>query len=108
MRLEKFFKNNCKKVCGNQIKVLSLKCKQIEIMTLELYTTLRNPINERVNKYSQILNSFEKNGSGMVEVTKEFKSAKDSYELAFNELRILNGGTSNKIKREFSKANRGY
>ena len=77
-------------------------------MTLELYTTLRNPINERVNKYSDILNSFEKNSSGMVEVTEAFKSAKDSYEIAFNELRILNSATSNKIKREFSKANRGY
>ena len=77
-------------------------------MTLELYTSLRNPINERVNKYSDILNSFKKNSSGMVEVTEVFKSAKDSYEIAFNELRILNGATSNKIKREFSKANRGY
>lgn len=77
-------------------------------MTLELYTELRNPINIRVNKYSDILNSFAKNASGMVEVTAEFKSAKNSYELAFNELRILNGATSNKIKREFSKANRGY
>ena len=77
-------------------------------MTLELYTELRNPINIRVNKYSDILNSFAKNASGMVEVTEEFKSAKNSYELAFNELRILNGATSNKIKREFSKANRGY
>jgi len=77
-------------------------------MTLELYIELRNPINIRVNKYSDILNSFAKNASGMVEVTAEFKSAKSSYELAFNELRILNGATSNKIKREFSKANRGY
>ena len=77
-------------------------------MTLELYTTLKNLINERVNKYSDILNSFEKNSTGMVEVTEAFKSAKDSYEIAFNELRILNGATSNKIKREFSKANRGY
>ena len=77
-------------------------------MTLELYTELRNPINSRVNKYSDILNSFAKNASGMVDVTEEFKSAKNSYELAFNELRILNGATSNKIKREFSKANRGY
>jgi len=77
-------------------------------MTLELYTELRNPINSRVNKYSDILNSFAKNSSGMVEVTEVFKSAKNSYELAFNELRILNGATSNKIKREFSKANRGY
>jgi len=77
-------------------------------MTLELYTELRNPINNRVNKYSDILNSFAKNASGMVEVTEEFKSAKNSYELAFNELRILNGATANKIKREFSKANRGY
>jgi|TARA_B110000285_G_scaffold222075_1_gene275799 type IV secretory pathway TrbF-like protein len=77
-------------------------------MTLELYTELRNPINSRVNKYSDILNSFAKNASGMVDVTEAFKSAKNSYELAFNELRILNGATSNKIKREFSKANRGY
>ena len=77
-------------------------------MTLELYTELRNPINERVNRYSDILNSFAKNASGMVEVTTEFKLAKSSYELAFNELRVLNGATSNKVKREFSKANRGY
>lgn len=77
-------------------------------MTLELYTELRNPINERVNRYSDILNSFAKNASGMVGVTTEFKLAKSSYELAFNELRVLNGATSNKVKREFSKANRGY
>ena len=82
--------------------------KQIEIMTLEIYTALRAPIDQRVNKYSDILNSFDKNASGMVEVTSEFKSAKDSYEIAFNELRVLNGATSNEIKRQFSIANRGW
>ena len=82
--------------------------REIEIMTLELYTELRKPIEERVDRYSSILNTFEKNDSGMVEVTKEFKVAKNSYEIAFNELRVLNGATSNKIKREYSRANRGW
>ena len=77
-------------------------------MTLEIYTALRLPIDKRVNKYSDILNSFSKNDAGMVEVTKEFKSAKDAYEIAFNELRVLNGATPNEIKRQYSRANRGW
>ena len=77
-------------------------------MTLEIYTALRLPIDQRVNKYSDILNSFSKNDAGMVEVTKELKLAKDAYEIAFNELRVLNGATSNEIKRQYSRANRGW
>tara|TARA_R110002167_G_scaffold12588_2_gene53521 strand:- start:34 stop:267 length:234 start_codon:yes stop_codon:yes gene_type:complete len=77
-------------------------------MTLEIYTALRLPIDKRVNKYSDILNSFSKNDAGMVEVTKELKLAKDAYEIAFNELRALNGATSNKIKKQYSRANRGW
>ncbi len=77
-------------------------------MTLETYTELRNEINKRVTMYSDILNTFEKNDCGMVDVTEEFKSAKNSYEIAFNELRLLNSSVSNKMKREFSKANRGW
>ena len=77
-------------------------------MTLELYTTLKNPIIERVNKYSNVLNSFERNSSGMVEITKEYKEAKNSYDTAFNELRVLNAATPNKIKREYSIAKRNF
>jgi len=77
-------------------------------MTLEIYTALRNPIDQRVNKYSDILNSFDKNSAGMVEVSEEFKVAKNSYEIAFNELRALNSATSNEIKRQYSRANRGW
>ena len=75
-------------------------------MTLELYTELKNEINERVDKYSDILNSFPKNASGMVEVTPEFRSAKNSFDIAFGELRALNGSASNKLKREYRMLNR--
>jgi hypothetical protein len=78
------------------------------MMTLALYTELRNPIAKRVNTYSEILNTFKKNSAGMVDVTNEFKATKNSYELAFNELRALNKHTSNKIKKEYSRANRGW
>ena len=77
-------------------------------MTLALYTELINPIAKRVNTYSEILNTFEKNSAGMVEVTDEFRAAKNSYELAFNELRALNKFTPNNIKRAYSLANRGW
>lgn len=77
-------------------------------MTLETYTELRNPIQKRVDTYSDILNTFEKNSAGMVEVTDEFRAVKNSYDLAFNELRVLNKNTPNKIKRDYSRANRGW
>ena len=77
-------------------------------MTLELYTELRNPIAKRVNTYSEILNTFEKNSAGMVEITEEFRNAKNSYELAFNELRALNKFTPNNVKKAYSRANRGW
>ncbi len=75
-------------------------------MDIQTYKMLSNPINARINKYSEILNSFEKNASGMVEVTPEFKSAKDSFEIAFNELRALNKSTPNKVLKEISRASR--
>jgi len=75
-------------------------------MNLQTYTELANPINQRINKYSEILNSFDKNASGMVEITPEFKLAKDSFEIAFNELRALNKFTPKSILRELSRANR--
>ena len=75
-------------------------------MTLELYTELKNEINERVDKYSDILNSFPKNASGMVEVTPEFRSAKNNFDIAFDQLRVLNSSVSNKLKREYRMLNR--
>lgn len=75
-------------------------------MNIQTYKMLSNPINARINKYSEILNSFEKNASGMVEVTPEFKLAKDSFEIAFNELRALNKSTPNKVLKEISRASR--
>ena len=75
-------------------------------MTLELYTELKNEINERVDKYSDILNSFPKNASGMVEVTPEFRTAKNNFDIAFDQLRVLNSSVSNKLKREYRMLNR--
>lgn len=75
-------------------------------MNLQTYKTLSNPINARINKYSEILNLFEKTASGMVEITPEFKEAKDSFEIAFNELRALNKFTPKSILKELSKERR--
>ena len=76
-------------------------------MTLELYTELKEPIELRVEKYGNILNSFPKNEIGLV-VNKniEYLEAKKSFDLAFNELRTLNKHTPNKIKKEYSKNKR--
>jgi len=35
---------------------------------------------------------------GLVEMTNEFRTAKRSFDIVFNELRVLNKHTSNKIK----------
>lgn len=75
-------------------------------MNLALYTELKNEINERVNKYSDILNSFDKNSAGMVEVTTEFRAAKTSFDIAFKELQTINKAASKELKRAYRLENR--
>lgn len=71
-------------------------------MTLELYTELRNEIEIRLDKADELVKSFPVGPMGLVEMTDEFRSAKRKYDLVFNELRVLNKHTPNKIKREYS------
>tara|TARA_R110000765_G_scaffold131834_1_gene230352 strand:- start:691 stop:939 length:249 start_codon:yes stop_codon:yes gene_type:complete len=71
-------------------------------MTLELYTELKNEINERVDKADLLVNSFPKGEMGLVKMTDEFRSAKRNFDIAFSELRTLNGSASNKLKKEYS------
>ena len=71
-------------------------------MTLELYTELKKGIEVRLDKADQLVNSFPKNEMGLVKMTDEFRAAKRSFDIVFNELRILNKHTPNKIKREYS------
>ena len=75
-------------------------------MTLALYTELKNEINNRVNKYSDILNSFDKNSAGMVKVTPEFRAAKTSFDIAFKELQTVNKAASKELKRAYRLENR--
>jgi hypothetical protein len=71
-------------------------------MTLELYKELKNEITSRLDVACELVNSFPKNQMGLVERTEEFKSAKRSFDIVFNQLRVLNKHTSNKIKRELA------
>ena len=75
-------------------------------MTLELYTELKNEINARVDMYTNVLNSFAKNASGMVEVTPEFRVAKNNFEIAFKELQTINKSASKEIMKAYRLANR--
>lgn len=71
-------------------------------MTLEIYTSLRNEIDQRLDKADMLVKAFPTNSSGLVAMTDDFRAAKNSFSLVFNELRVLNKHTSNKIKREYS------
>jgi hypothetical protein len=70
-------------------------------MTLELYTELKNEITVRLDKADLLIKSFPKGQMGLVKMTDEFRTAKRNFELVFNQLRILNKNTPNKIKREY-------
>ena len=76
-------------------------------MTLAFYTELRNEIGLEIDSTNNKLQEFAKNSAGMVEITPEFLVAKSKYQIAFDKLRVLNGATSNKVKREYSRATRG-
>jgi len=75
-------------------------------MNLALYTELKNEINNRVDMYTNVLNSFAKNASGMVEVTPEFRVAKTNFEIAFKELQTINKSASKEIMKAYRIANR--
>jgi len=76
-------------------------------MTLAIYTELKNEINTRLDVVNERVQSFSV-GGGLVQMSEEFRAAKTSFDLVFRELQILNKHTSNKIKREYSKAKRNY
>ena len=84
--------------------------KKQEIMTLEIYTELRNEIEPRWNSASDLVQSFVNPTTGMVKDIKceDYRAAKKSYDRVFNEVRTLNGNTSNKIKRDYSISKRSY
>lgn len=73
-------------------------------MTLELYTELRNEIEPRLDKVDKLVKSFVDLNTGLVKDVKDedYRKAKRAYDLVFNQLRVLNKNTQNKIKREYS------
>ncbi len=71
-------------------------------MTLDFYTELKKEIELRLDKADTLVKSFPRGQMGLVEMTNEFRTAKRSFDIVFNELRVLNKHTSNKIKREYA------
>ena len=71
-------------------------------MTLDFYTELKNEIELRLDKADTLVKSFPIDQMGLVKITDEFRTAKRSFDIVFNELRVLNKHTSNKIKREYA------
>lgn len=71
-------------------------------MTLEIYTELKKEIKVRLDNADLLVKSFPVGQMGLVEMTDEFRKAKKSFDLIFNQLRVLNKHTSNKIKREYA------
>ena len=73
-------------------------------MTLELYTELKNEIEPRWDKADQLVKSFVDVNTGLVKDIKDedYRKAKRAYDLVFNQIRVLNKNTSNKIKREYA------
>jgi len=71
-------------------------------MTIELYTELSDDIEKRLRVVEIKVQSFPVNKMGLVERTKEFVIARRNFKRVFNELRVLNKHTSNKLKREYS------
>ena len=73
-------------------------------MNLELYTLLRNELEPKWEKADQLLKSFVNVNTGLVKDIKDenYRKAKKEYDLIFNQIRVLNNNTSNKIKREYS------
>jgi len=71
-------------------------------MTLDFYTELKNEIEVRLDKADTLVKSFPIGQMGLVKNTDEFRTAKRSFDIVFNELRVLNKHTSNKIKREYA------
>ena len=71
-------------------------------MTLDFYTELKKKIELRLDKSDTLLKSFPRSEMGLVKMTNEFRTAKRSFDIVFNELRVLNKHTPNKIKREYA------
>lgn len=84
-----------------QNEIITLK---LYIMTLDLYTELRNEIEPRWDKADEIVKSFVDVNTGLVKDMKDenYRKAKRAYDLVFNQLRTLNKNTPNKIKRQYS------
>lgn len=73
-------------------------------MTLEMYTELRNEIEPILDNADQLVKSFVDTNTGLVKDIKDedYRKAKRAFDLVFNQLRVLNKNTPNKIKREYS------
>lgn len=74
-------------------------------MKLEIYTELKNEIQERLDVVSTNVQAFSNNGAAVL-MTPEFKSAKNAFEIVFKQLQVLNKHTPNSVKREYSKLRR--
>lgn len=75
-------------------------------MTIEIYTELKNEIETRLSIADVNIKSFPKGQFGLVEMTPEFRLAKNNFDIVFNQLRVLNKHTSNKIKRDCAMSKR--
>ena len=71
-------------------------------MTIEIYTELKNEIESRLLVVENIVTSFSKGQFGLVAMTVEFREANANFNRVFNELKVLNKHTSNKIKRDYA------
>lgn len=73
-------------------------------MTLELYTELRNELEPKWDAADKLVKSFVDVNTGLVKDIKDenYRKAKIAYDLIFNQIRVLNKNTPNKIKRDYS------
>ena len=75
-------------------------------MDLATYTSLKNEIESRLSDAEASYPELEYGPMGLVKRTDEYVAAKRRFDKVFNELRNLNQGVSNKIKREYSMLKR--
>ena len=81
--------------------------KKLETMlNLNSYLEIKAKINNRLAIATEKLNSFPKNGAGMVEFTPEYNEANRIFEIEFDNLRVLNVKAGKNILKEASKLRR--
>lgn len=77
-------------------------------MSLEEAEVHKKELNDTVDKYSAVLQSFEANNMGLVpdhvRATAEWKEAKSNYERSFKELRNFNAWFVKEFRKKKRKA----